>query len=322
MSVPVMRLPRALRWNERIAYAGKWLDGYKPDWISLQFVPFAFQPKGLPWRLPDQLVQIAAGRHWHVMMHELWLGLSASHSVKEKIWGCVQRRIILKMMHTLQPEVVHTSNVLYRGALAKYGIACEILPLFSNIAVAPPTCWALHELASIEDLATNRSGWLILGVFGAVRQAWLIEAGPWLRDVAQMAQAKRRRVLIVGIGKISPADKRRFEELSLNCSDCAKFKHLGAHNSENVSSFLQAIDAGISTEEKSHMGKSGAVAAFNEHGLPVLLVRTDDQPDRKQARGESLQAVEALLNDLPPHRPRCAKSGLESVATQFITALH
>jgi hypothetical protein len=44
--VSVLRLPNGMPWKDRATMARKWLDGFNSDWVSLQFVPFGFHPKG------------------------------------------------------------------------------------------------------------------------------------------------------------------------------------------------------------------------------------------------------------------------------------
>ena len=47
---PRLALPAALSWRERAAEAKAALDAFAPDWVSLQFVPFAYNSKGVVWR--------------------------------------------------------------------------------------------------------------------------------------------------------------------------------------------------------------------------------------------------------------------------------
>ena len=72
-SVSVLRLPGTMPWQERASTARKWLDAFNPDWVSLQFVPFGFHPKGLPFGLSRHLKSIIGLRPLHWMFHELWV---------------------------------------------------------------------------------------------------------------------------------------------------------------------------------------------------------------------------------------------------------
>jgi hypothetical protein len=264
---------------------------------------------------------IAGGRRWHLMLHELWLGLSATHSVKMRLLGYAQRRIILSMIRTLQPDVIHTSNVLFYNTLNKFGVRSGILPIFSNISRASPTGWALRELSRVLNIASNRSEWLILVVFGSMHESWLSEAGPWFRLAAERARGKGKSLLVVGVGKIGPADKVRFSRLVAELAGQAECIHLGAQSAKNISDLLQIADAGVATVERSIVGKSGSVAAYREHGLPVLVARTDDQIDRQRARAESLVAVDLLLDGQMQPEPAGLGAQPKDIARELIASL-
>lgn len=47
-SITCLRLPQNISWNYRMNEAGVFSDAFNPGWLSLQYVPFAFQDKGLP----------------------------------------------------------------------------------------------------------------------------------------------------------------------------------------------------------------------------------------------------------------------------------
>jgi hypothetical protein len=46
-SAETLALPGALPWRQRIEAAEAALAAFAPDWVSLQFVPFAFNRKGV-----------------------------------------------------------------------------------------------------------------------------------------------------------------------------------------------------------------------------------------------------------------------------------
>ena len=49
IEIEVLRLPELLAWHVRLYMAKKFTGDFNPDWISLQFVPFGYQIKGLPF---------------------------------------------------------------------------------------------------------------------------------------------------------------------------------------------------------------------------------------------------------------------------------
>jgi hypothetical protein len=207
--------------------------------------------------------------------------------------------------------------------LADAGIPSRILPLFSNIPVAPPSNWTNRKLAAAGLASMDRSRWLLLGIFGAMHEAWFAEIDRWLDSVAKRCEDAGRRLLVVGIGKINSSEKARFDELAAVYAKRIKFLHWSEQAPENISDFLQAIDAGISTVEESFLGKSGAVAAYRDHGLPVLVVRTDASQDNSRTTAESLQAIDQLLSNPKNHktRPRRFDTSVLIVVQQMLESM-
>ena len=93
--LPVLRLPSVWPANKRFEHAQRWIDDFGPDWLSLQFVPFSFHSKGLPLDLASRLASLGRGRSWHIMIHELWVGMDCESPLKHKLWGSIQRLLIL-----------------------------------------------------------------------------------------------------------------------------------------------------------------------------------------------------------------------------------
>ena len=51
IKIPVLRLPSTLSDQDKTVHATNWINSVNPDLLSLQFVPFGFNPKGLPFGL-------------------------------------------------------------------------------------------------------------------------------------------------------------------------------------------------------------------------------------------------------------------------------
>ena len=51
VQIACLRCPASMAGEERIRQAREFLDAFQPDCISLQFVPYAFHPKGIAWRV-------------------------------------------------------------------------------------------------------------------------------------------------------------------------------------------------------------------------------------------------------------------------------
>ncbi|MEO7767543.1 MAG: hypothetical protein ABIS01_08960, partial [Ferruginibacter sp.] len=131
LNLPMLRLPSHWPSNQRFKRAASWINSFNPGWISLQFVPFSFNAKGLPFGMSRLLMTLGKNRNWHIMFHELWVGMHIGAPRKEICWGYVQREIILSLIRRLQPRLIHTQSSLYKTQLAKLGVKALLLPLFS-----------------------------------------------------------------------------------------------------------------------------------------------------------------------------------------------
>jgi hypothetical protein len=225
------------------------------------------------------------------------------------------------MLREMRPKIAHTSNSRYRSALLKYGINSEVLPLFSSIPIATKTGWAEQELIQLGKLDSTRPNWLILATFGAIHHAWQIEAGAWLREASDRARLSGKKVLVVGIGKIGSADQARFLKLEREVLNCVTVVHLGPQPSERISDFLQLVDAGLATVEESLLGKSSSVAAFKSHGVPIVVIRTDDQEDKSGARRRAMEVIDTLLNNKSRYIIARERLGPPDIVATLLTAL-
>src|SRR3954463_2329541 len=84
-TISVLRIPNHVQDRSRFLMAKTFIDFKNPEWISLQYVPFAFQIKGLPFDLAGKLKILGEGRKWHIMFHELWVGPEKASFLKINI---------------------------------------------------------------------------------------------------------------------------------------------------------------------------------------------------------------------------------------------
>lgn len=312
--IPCYRLSEAEPWPQRIVSARVYADQFEPDWVSWQIVPYAFHAKGVIPREAKGLRRVCEGRHVHAMLHELWVGLSRSDSLKNRIWGVLQRRALKSFVLALRPSVLHTSNTTYQAVLANEGWRAELLPLFGNIPIA--------------DIApcTIDSGKWVGGIFGTVHPQF--DPKLCFETLIDGARASRRNLRIIGIGRLGSYGEQMFAELAAQQRTGVEFDILGEKTPDEVSRLLQTLDFGIATHPWALAGKSGAVAAMLDHGLPVVVPR-DDWVLRQGAT--AVPAIDPLLvklSEMPPElmagrlaRRRAPASRLHGIAAQFLSSI-
>lgn len=258
ITIPVLRLGRNIRTKNTVLKAKQWIDYFDPDWLSLQFVPFAFQIKGLPWLLGPHLKLISAGRNWHIMFHELWVGMSTTDSTKHKIYGLVQKQIIRHLIFCLKPKKIHTQTRLYQKYLTEGGQNPEYLSLFSNIEPSKKSCGK----SNIERIE--------IAIFGA------LHSGAKLEEFIDWLESHR-------------LEYYRFHFLGNNGSEASnwievlkkkkvEFKEYGWISEKEISNHLALCNLAITSTPFFLVEKSGSVAAMIGHNLKVLCIARDWQP--------------------------------------------
>lgn len=286
--IPTLRLPQGLTWKNKTRQAKVWTDAFDPDWISLQFVPFAFHPKGLAWALAGKLAMLARGRKCHVMLHEVWIGFTRTASFRHRLVGAVQRRLILRILKILPCRVLHTSNHLYRLVLEDSGIQAEILKLFSNIPQSEAGLpWMQAELQAIGIGPDQRKEWHLLGVFGSVHP----DSGllPSILAALTDVRSSGKKLAFLGIGRSGSVWAALESELKNQLGHDFLIHHFREQSESRISAFLQTLDSGLATMPKEFMGKSGTVAAMLAHGVPLrppwkrgIPEYTDRMPDNEE----------------------------------------
>ncbi|WP_207534022.1 hypothetical protein [Desertivirga arenae] len=259
----VVRIPSSWAAPKRFKEAKVWIDVFDPEWLSLQFVIFSFHPKGLPIKLSSLLNKIGKGRRWHLMFHELWVGMNMESSKQMAIWGMVQKQIIKSLLSSLQPIVIQTQTQLYQAQLQKLGYQASHLPLFSNVPSA-------KNLIRAREEAQRELSWVIFGS---------IHPGAPAHQLASEALVYSKKhdlnitLTIVGrCGEEQEVWAKAWETKGMTAHV------LGEQPFDEISKVLSKASLGITTTPMALVEKSGTVAAMQAHQLPVLCVSMNWQP--------------------------------------------
>lgn len=260
VDIPVLRLPAIMPRKIRFRYADECIKKFDPDWLSLQFVIFSFHPKGLPFGLNKWLEKLGKGRKWHIMFHELWVGMSTDASRKLVLWGKIQRFLIHSLIKILHPDIINTQTFLYQKQLNKIGVKAEYLPLFSNIPVASSgsMCGATTD--------TNKKDVNIV-IFGSIYPHAPVES--FAKEISSFARESSTEVSITMVGHCGKEEERWVNILQ---SEGLNTKRLGVLPPKLVSEVLKCATIGLSTTPIALVEKSGSAAAMREHGLPILCL--------------------------------------------------
>jgi hypothetical protein len=254
VDVPVLRLSSGIEIKKRFAIAKEWVDKIDPQWLSLQFVPFGYHPKGLKLGLSKLLLTLSNGRSWHMMFHELWVGIANEESKKLHLWGQTQRALIKSLVKNLKPAVIHTQTRLYQTLLAKMSFKAGYLPLYSNISV-------------VAGINVDSSAGVSFVVFGAIHDRAPIQQ--FAKEAAQYAEKFKLPVTLIIIGRGNNEQQRWADAWS---AAGLTVNRLGELPAEQISEVLSASTIGLSATALAVIEKSGSYAAMREHCLPVISV--------------------------------------------------
>jgi len=298
------------------------IQAWHPDWISLQFVPFAFHPKGLSRTLQPFVRKLSGIAPLHIMFHELWLGEKPSLSLKHKVLGRIQRHQTLKALRDWQPQSIHTSNQLYVDVLKRNRITAKRLPLFGNIPIAEKDPATIQQILPWYPALPNER--IVLFPFSQ-SASW--QATHVMEQLKRLTSEAGVSLRLIQVGKNQSGDIHwpGIRELAqVNGWSCDV---LGSQSEQVISQLMQIADLGISSAHIQLAAKSGAVIGMIEHGLPVFCTSQASEsrhPVSHQTEallGDFEQSQSTLVSLLKEPKAHKAQSRLPTVAAQWLKDL-
>lgn len=285
--IPCLRVPFSLSIKERTKIAKSYVTKVNPNWVSLQFVPYAFQNKGLPFGLGNALKTVIGQRNLHLMVHELWIGMSYQSPKKEKLIGKLQKLLIGLIFKKLNPKLINTQTNLYKHHLKNMGLKASVLPLFSNIPKQ-------SDFSGLEIPEFKIDGTYFV-IFGSIHKQAPIEK--FMEELSDIY--KDKTISFVALGRNGAA---------LNHWKAVIEKHgfsisvLGPQSEAAISYVLSKANYGLATTPFALIEKSGSVAAMRDHGLPVICFSKPWDPIGYSKHEEVFGVVE--------YKPSYLKKGL------------
>jgi hypothetical protein len=170
-------------------------------------------------------------------------------------------------MARLEPDIVHTSVEPYARVLRRIFPEVKLLPIPGNIPISRVEPLVLpQEIA--ETLSGPRADYLLVLLFGRIVPEW--EPGNVLGVVDAFARESRREVRLIALGENGYGDVP-WQRLVAQMPTGWHALKLGPRDTSYISETLQVCDLALGTTPFELARKSGSIAAFLEHNLPVLL---------------------------------------------------
>ena len=300
VKVTVYRIPSSSSKHQRLLWSQEILNKVQPDWVSLQFVPYSFNPKGLPFWLPSFLKTLKGNHKWHIMFHELWLGIDIESSFRHKCIGKLQQLIVKKLVHKINPYLINTQNKLYQFFLQSHNIIAEVLPICGNI-----------PLTAIKKEA-NKCIQFVL--FGTIHPGAPFK--DFVNDLLLATSTFKKPIKFVFIGK-NGTELSTFTAILENHK--IGYEVLGVQSEDVISQVLVNSDFGISTTPYFQTEKSGVYAAYREHQINTICVSREWTPTKGQYTIPQIIKYEKNNLNLIPMNVKLVD--LNSIANQFINSI-
>ncbi|MCD0486863.1 hypothetical protein LPB86_01395 [Pedobacter sp. MC2016-14] len=281
---------------------------FDPNVISLQYVPYAFDLKGLPFNLAKKLKGVIQGKSLHIMFHELWLDMPVSWS--QRIVAIAQKALIYNFIRILKPAYCSVSIPFNQKRLKGLGVQSEVLNLFGNIYKNDT-----EHLLNPKGIDFNVPS---IFYFGTAPKGEFLQK--LLKEISRLREKISGNIqVIVACGNSHDKDIF-YNELKTILSDKDKVIDCGFLEVEAVSELMSNCTVGISRSSVRLLGKSGSAIAMLEHGLPLWMPKWDGMEKLDLGFRENL-IYSDLYTALQAKRETHYHSLLPGVAELFIKSL-
>ena len=289
----LLRLPQSMQWQQKVDFAERFANSFDPNWVSLQFVPYGFDSRGLALAMASRLRSIGNNRLWHIMFHEIWIyGEIVESRISHRILSALQKLSISHMAKKMAFRLAHTSNESYVKKLSGIGVSVGCLPVFSNIPVCElDSDFRGSLIRKINPRLSSLNAWIFI-FFGTIHPCW--DFGMLLQRISAEAGCSDKKVLFISIGKNTPSGDVTWRKMEACGAANCEFLKLGELSAKEISQILGSADFGVATTPSSLLGKSGSFAAMATHGLPVIVPRNDGSP----GLGASVEQGIILVNEM------------------------
>ncbi|MGB5943439.1 MAG: hypothetical protein WBG71_11210 [Leeuwenhoekiella sp.] len=272
--IATLRIPKNQYNSVHRGELQKLIDLFNPDVISLQFVPFAYNDKGIPLYLVSLLKSINTVAQWHVMFHEIWIGHASRSIFGKSYWiGSLQKRIIYKLQAVLNP-VCHTHALYYKYLLNKEKITTYHLPLYGNIKKTQRNRNLFYNIIKESPLSNWQSQNILQNniavIFGSFPEFW--DLSEILNKWSTYLTNENKTGLLFILGKHNYDSTNKINRLRQKYP-LITFIRLGILQEKAVSQILLHADFGINPTPLAIVEKSGAAAAMLDHGLSIITTR-------------------------------------------------
>jgi glycosyltransferase involved in cell wall biosynthesis len=253
--------PVIKRWNRGgVQLAEKIIQDVKPDWVVIQMIAYAYQPKGLPFlvlslynRLKKANVKVAT------TFHEI--RIKPEGSIKKWIVGQLQTYIAHRMRD--MSDKVITSIDLYAAMLNAPSDKLSMIPIGSNI---PPIDVSPEESAALKKKHDINSTATIICTFGNR------DITPYLPAFDKLVQYQPNTIWLVSGRVHTPIDVLKSRDY---------IRYVGALPAEDIYRHLVLGDIFFMPDPVNEKGEGGtsnkstSLACACSLNIPIVATKGD-----------------------------------------------
>ncbi|MBQ0060661.1 MAG: glycosyltransferase family 4 protein [Bacteroidales bacterium] len=221
--------------------------------VSLQYVPYAYHSKGLPFGLITALKEIKkTGVRLMTFCHEVCIGLWDKHTVKNVIYAATMQYItkqVLNCSDSVATSIDHYARKIRQFSPKHKDVVC--IPIASNV---PVTTKSTEELFVLRRSVADNDQQKIIGFFGCRDCETSIKA-------IEELQKEGHDLKMLFIGKVSE------KTLSLIPNDAYT---TGILDIEDIDQYLRIADAIVIPCKNGVSFKNGAFIAALNANKPVI----------------------------------------------------
>jgi hypothetical protein len=315
----LLRLPVSISRKQKEILSKTFIDFFRPDWVSLQFVSYGYDKNGIASDLYFVLKKVLPNTTIpQVTFHELWIGTEKGHQIKPFIIGQAQKFFIMRILKKFKPKFVCATTEVFCFMLSQNGIKSHFLPTFSNIQKTGDT--SKFDYQSFVSKTLPREEALFFVFFGSINPNWNHRL---LFEYLLAQQHKTgKKFVIFSVGVLGKGEGI-WEEISNTYSNNLTFVKLGPKSDEEISVLFNECDFGLTGYPEIVYEKSGAIAAMIDNGLKVILSNdTVQQPGfHRKLNDPSILKLDDIKSNIILNYMAKVEVGdlLKKVSEEFLT---
>lgn len=237
------------------------LEGVVISWLDHE---------ALPWEenLVAALGRTGIPRIWWV--HEAWHASLSGYSLTAQQYEeqRIQKERFRRLVTSLQPTAIATTNKRYQHLIAEGGYPCEILPNTGTIPIGSKEDGKNYVRSQITD---RSEAFVVVSLGNLILNYWDWQAG--LKELESEARRRQHRAVWVILGTSQQGTVSTIRDFVQAQALEIDVRYPGDVSSESIDHWLWGADAGMSGHPYAVWEKSTGFLAMTERNLPVFVPR-------------------------------------------------